>query len=228
MKPTTTVAVLTGDLIGSRRLSEPQRQQLFRELNGYWHQYAPSLLDSSPCDIQVYRGDGWQALVPKSEQAVNAAIFIRAAIKALNVVDGMDTRLGVGIGRVDSLNPAKLGDSNGPAFIRSGEALDSLATPGPAWAFNHSQLKFQNIFLATCPIMDLAIQRWTKAESAAVVGSLLGLTQEEIAKHPLACKDDGDAPTRQAISDALKRIGWSSHWQPTLKHIQSQLAQASS
>lgn len=222
------VAVLTGDLIGSRRLSEPQRQQLFHELNQLWHEFAAAQPDSATGDIQVFRGDGWQALVANPQHAVNAAIFVRASVKALNLVDGIDTRIGVGIGSVDSLNPAHLGDSNGPAFIRSGEALDSLANIGLAWALKHPQANLNDIALGTFPIMDLAIQRWTKAESAAVVGTLLGLTQDSIAKHPLTCKDDGHSPSRQAISDALKRIGWSSHWQPALQHIESRLASENS
>ncbi len=226
MTKTATIAVLTGDLIGSRRLSEPQRQHLFQELNRLWHEFAAARPGFAKGDIQVFRGDGWQALASPPQHAVNAAIFVRASVKALNLVDGIDTRIGVGIGAVDSLKPDHLGDSNGPAFIQSGEALDSLANIAPAWAFKPPQAKLNDIALATFPIMDLAIQRWTKAESAAVVGSLLGLTQEAIAKHRLSLKDDHQAPSRQAISDALKRIGWTTHWLPVLQHIESRLSAA--
>ena len=211
-------AVLTGDLVDSRQLSSLQQKSFFSKLNNLWGKFGSAHADAVIGKLEVFRGDGWQGVLSDPSLSVNAALFIRASVKALNLAPKMDTRIGVGIGSVDSLNPKRLGESNGKAFQYSGQALDSLAKGDQAWGFYYDDEASCGLKTIGFPMMDLAIQQWSKVEAVAVMGTLLGLTQEKIAHHPLAKKDDETTPSQQAIADALKRIGWKSHWAPVLAH----------
>jgi len=208
--------VITGDLKGSRRLTTSQVSELFRSLNELWDQFGKSHNATVVGHLEIFRGDGWQCALVDPSLAVHAALFLRASVKAHGPIPHMDTRIGVGIGTVDFLDSNQLGASNGPAFQLSGKALDSLSQSSLGWAFLREKESPDCLSSIGFPLMDLSVQRWSKAEGVAVVGSLLGLTQAEIAAHPLALKQDGQPPTQQAVADALKRIDWKSHWLPVL------------
>lgn len=217
MKPTNQdYAVLTGDLVGSRRLSESELKRLFNGLKELWEQFGQAHGSSVVGSLEIYRGDGWQAALSKPALAVDAAVFLRAAVKAQPFPQKTDTRIGIGIGEIRALLSNRLSESNGMAFQRSGEALESLSREDRFFGFQSAMEGRQAPESAVLFMMDLAIQRWSKPEAAAAMGSLLGWKQEMIAEHPYSAKKNGEAPTRQAVSDTLGRIGWKSHWLPAL------------
>lgn len=216
-------AILTGDLVGSRRLSSQQLEELFKSLNDLWSQFGAAHAGAVIGGVEIFRGDGWQAALAKPALCVEATLFLRAAFKAQPLSHKLDTRIGVGIGTVDALKENRLSESNGPAFQCSGDALDSLSKKDCRWALRMQADAPEAMEVIAIPIMDLAIQRWSRPEAVAVMGALLGWTQEETAEHPLSQKKDGKNPTRQAVADALGRVGWGSHWVPTLKQVQKLL-----
>lgn len=222
MKSTThCYAVLTGDLIGSRRLSPDQLKALFNALNDHWKEFAEVHPGAVIGGVEIFRGDGWQAALKQASLAGKAALFLRAAIKAHPLSHHLDTRIGLGFGPVETLVPARLGESNGLAFQRSGEALDDLAKGDRNWGLRTDIANLKALETIGFPIMDLAVSRWTRAEAMAALGSLLGWTQEKIAAHPYSAKKDGKAPTRQAVADTLRRIAWKSHWIPVLEAVET-------
>ncbi len=214
-------AVLTGDLVGSRRLTADQLATLFKHLNDLWQQFADAHSGAVIGRIEIFRGDGWQVALAKPSLAVNAALFLRAVVKSQPFDQKMDTRVGIGVGQVDVLKPDRLSESNGPAFLYSGEALESLTKGSCCWNLRRETPEPDVLEAVGLPLMDLAVKRWSRTEAAAVMGSLLGWKQKVIAEHPYCAKKHGEAPTRQAVSDTLGRIGWKSHWLPTLKAIEN-------
>ena len=54
----------------------------------------------------------------------------------------------------------------------------------------------------------------------------MGWTQEQTAAQDLALTGDGRHPTQQAVSDALRRIGWSQVVEPALEHIRELLSRS--
>jgi class 3 adenylate cyclase len=100
-KDTPIHAVLTGDLVGSRRLAGDQVEALFQHLNDLWGQFADCHAGAVVGRIEVFRGDGWQAALAQPSLAVKAALFLRAVVKAQPFDQTVDTRVGIGIGRVD-------------------------------------------------------------------------------------------------------------------------------
>ena len=73
------------------------------------------------------------------------------------------------------------------------------------------------------PLLDLQIGQWTQREAVAVYGTLRNLTQQAIAELPGARTREGSAPTRQAVQDALRRIGWASHVEPVLTSVEGEI-----
>ena len=219
-QPHPSYAILTGDLVGSRRLSGDQLEELFKNLNDLWSQFGKAHAGAVVGRLEVFRGDGWQAALANPTLGVKAAVFLRAAVKLQSEAHRLDTRIGLGLGTVDNLDPSHLSSSNGAAFQLSGEALESLSKEGRYFAFGIEVAALAGLKEIGLPMMDLAVQRWTRAEAVAVMGSLLGWTQETIARHPLAKKTNGAAPTQQAVADALGRVGWKSHWLDTLAAVE--------
>lgn len=107
------IAIITGDIINSKK-SEPNiwLNDLKQVLTRYGHE---------PTQWEIYRGDSFQLEV-SIENALKAAILIKASIKQHKEID---VRIAIGIGEKEYVGE-KITESNGSAFIRSGECFDYL------------------------------------------------------------------------------------------------------
>jgi hypothetical protein len=106
-------AVITGDIINSRL--EPA---------GEWVPVLKNVLNrfgKNPEQWEITRGDSFQLLLDP-EVALNAAIQIKAGMKQIR---DLDARIAIGIGDQDH-RAAKVSESNGSAFVRSGECFENL------------------------------------------------------------------------------------------------------
>ncbi|WP_282040772.1 hypothetical protein [Halomonas alimentaria] len=112
------IAVLTGDVIDSRKVED--RPRLYR------------LLDDSLAELasrhgghgERFRGDGFQLALPQAAPAMEAAVALRAAlIEHSETHQRWDARIAVAAG------PAEHGiaAADGATFVASGRALDALA-----------------------------------------------------------------------------------------------------
>jgi hypothetical protein len=118
------VAVLTGDLVGSRALSPDRLAEARTALEA-------AALDAAAWEpglalgaLEFFRGDSWQFALARPRRFLRVALFLRARLKALG--RDLDTRIGVGLGPVERLDPERVSRSTGEAFIRSGAALDGM------------------------------------------------------------------------------------------------------
>ena len=108
------IAVITGDIVNSKKIS-PKK----------WLKFLKQELDtngSSPKAWEIYRGDSFQVIISKPEDALKAAIKIKATIKS---IQGLDVRMAIGIG-TRTYNAPKVTESNGTAFVHSGEKFEIL------------------------------------------------------------------------------------------------------
>jgi len=71
--------------------------------------------------FDIFRGDSFQAELP-IEACFKFVFYLKARMKSLS---HLDVRLGIGIGEIDYSGDS-VKNSNGQAFIYSGEAFDSL------------------------------------------------------------------------------------------------------
>lgn len=106
-------SVITGDIINSRKInSEKWIHSLKNVLNTF---------GSEPTEWEIYRGDSFQLEITP-EDALLAAILIKAYIKQNKEVD---VRMAIGLGNINH-KAKKITESNGTAFINSGECYDNL------------------------------------------------------------------------------------------------------
>jgi len=110
-----TTSVLTGDIIKSRTQDNPD----------VWiHALKKSLSHLSPDkkNWNIYRGDSFQLEFENFPKSFNAAVYIKACIKSIS---GLDVRIAIGIGN-KTYDGNNVTESNGDAFVFSGETLESL------------------------------------------------------------------------------------------------------
>lgn len=106
-------SVITGDIIGSR-------QQKSKD----WVEDLKKILTpfgETPRQWEVYRGDEFQIEIKNPEEALLAAVLIKSHLRAVK----LDARMSIGFG--DKTHDAeKISESNGEAFIHSGELFETL------------------------------------------------------------------------------------------------------
>lgn len=107
------VAIITGDIINSRNVDV---QKWMPELKTVLNRYG-----SEPKTWEIYRGDSFQ-LEALPVDALKVAILIKATIKQFK---SLGVRLAIGIGE-KTYESVKITESNGSAFIYSGESFEKL------------------------------------------------------------------------------------------------------
>lgn len=106
-------SIITGDIIGSRQ-----------QKSEHWVEDLKKILvpfGETPSKWEVYRGDEFQIEVKNPEEALLTAILIKAHLRAIK----SDARMSIGFGD-KTHNAEKISESNGSAFINSGELFETL------------------------------------------------------------------------------------------------------
>lgn len=115
------IAVLTGDVIDSRKVADAAR--LRRVLDAT----LAELAERHGGRGERYRGDGFQLALPRAEDAMLAAVRLRAAlIQHSETRQRWDARIAVAVGQDDWQADQGVAEANGEVFVRSGLALDAL------------------------------------------------------------------------------------------------------
>lgn len=107
-------SIITGDIINSRGSKVKQWLPVLKK--------NLALSGASPQVWEIYRGDSFQLEVKQPADALLTAIRIKVAIKTIK---NLDVRMAIGIGEKD-FTASRITESNGEAFIFSGEKLESL------------------------------------------------------------------------------------------------------
>lgn len=176
------IAVITGDIIASRKLGNQEKWLLpLKKLLAKW--------GNSPKDWKVDRGDFFQVEISNVEEALKKAFEIKALIKKVEPLDErkrmsiIDVRLAIGIGE-KSYSGESISESNGIAFINSGEKFDLLKKENSTMGIKTPWEEIDediNLYLSLgCIFMD----KWSvsSAELVQVVLNYPNATQEEIGK----------------------------------------------
>lgn len=181
------IAIITGDIIDSRKGEVETWLPLLKEvLNQYGQE---------PTDWEIFRGDSFQlSITPKN--AVLAAFHIKSAIKQTKA---HDVRMAIGIGEV-GYDSNKTTESNGSAYIRSGECFESLKKQTLAIKSHNSEL--DNSFNTMLSLALLTANNWSSTVSRVIKKNIehSDTKQKEIAN--LLNK------SQSSISEALKRGGF--------------------
>lgn len=146
-------AVITGDIINSRK-GEIERwiNALKETLNQYGNE---------PKKWEIYRGDSFQ-LSLSSERALLAALHIKSVIKQTKT---QDVRLAIGTGE-EKYSSSKITESNGSAYVNSGECFEELKKQTLAIKTNNK--KFDQALNIMISLSLLTANNWSPTVSEVI------------------------------------------------------------
>lgn len=208
MSSTSLRAVLTGDLVRSRRQSAPNREKLSEHIKAAFRRTRRRFSDVIPHGVSIFRGDGWQLYVDEPGRVLAVAVLFRAALR---VEAGLDTRIGMALGTVETVEAENIAESTGPAFQRSGQALDELPDEQRMWCLLPEGVEpvFQIAADTLTDFADYIAIGWTDAQAQAVTLRLqLATSSESPSQRELAAHWIPEPITQQAVSKHLKHGAW--------------------
>jgi hypothetical protein len=184
-------AIITADIINSRKLVNQE----------IWIAPLKALLESygsSPEKWEIFRGDYFQIEIIKAEEALLLALKIKALIKSIIVTEGpkkaspIDVRMAIGLGTKEYA-ANRISESNGTAFIHSGEKFEKLKKEKTTLAIQSSSQNFDYEMNLYLKLASIQMDAWT-ANSAALfttlfedperkqteIGAILGIGQNSV------------------------------------------------
>ncbi len=162
-------SVITGDIIGSRQQeSENWVEGLKKILTPLGH---------TPSQWEVYRGDEFQVEVTNPEDALLTAILIKAHLRSIK----SDARMSIGFGD-KTHNAARISESNGSAFINSGELFETLKKQKVTLSMRTGDLDFDEKLNLMLQLALTFMDSWLvqSAEFVALAIENPTLSQEEL------------------------------------------------
>ena len=162
------ISIITGDIINSRKLPTELWMDGLKEIF--------NSIGTTPQDWEIYRGDEFQLAIENPAEALRIAIQIKAFLKTLR----LDARMSIGIGD-KSYHAAKISESNGTAFRRSGEVFETLKIQKITLAVNSGQSDFDKKINLMLRLGLTFMNQWLvqSAEFALVAIENQSLSQEE-------------------------------------------------
>jgi len=163
------IAIITGDIINSRKLaSEIWMGGLKLIFN---------TLGKNPSEWEIYRGDEFQLEVKNPEEALLFAIQIKAYLKTIK----LDARMSIGFGNKTHISE-KISESNGTAFVRSGELFETLKKQKNNLAINTGNETFDKEINLMLRLSLIFMDKWLVQSAEFVITAIdnPSLSQEEI------------------------------------------------
>jgi hypothetical protein len=161
-------SVITGDIIGSRQQSEHWVEDLKKILAPFGH---------TPSQWEVYRGDEFQIEISNPEDVLLAAILIKAHLRTIK----SDARMSIGFGN-KTHNAERISESNGSAFINSGELFETLKKQKVTLAMRTGDIDLDEKLNLMLQLALTFMDSWLvqSAEFVAVAIENPTLSQEEL------------------------------------------------
>lgn len=176
------IVILTGDIINSRKASSKKWMEDLKSIF--------QTIGKSPNDWEIYRGDEFQLEIKNIEDALTIAFQIKAFFKSID----LDVRMSLGFGD-KTHKTRKLTESNGSAFIRSGETFETLKKQKLNLAINSGNLALDeelNLMLKlSLSFMDNWLQQSAEFVLVAIknptlsqeeLGEILGINQAAVSR----------------------------------------------
>lgn len=181
-------SILTGDIVNSRAAGSLQvwLEPLKELLSGF---------GEAPKVWEIYRGDSFQLEVQKPQEAFRTALRIKACIKSAG---NLDVRMAIGIG-AKSFEAPRITESNGEAFIRSGETFESLKKLRKNLAIRSPWPDTDKTLNLMIDLAAMAMDRWSPSSARLIV---LLLSHPELTQQELG---DRLGKNQSSVSESQKR-----------------------
>ena len=200
-------AVITGDVVGSSRLDEAARRELFDVMRLVGKELAEWLGDKTmPLPVDIFAGDSWQLLLSDPARAMDAAVFYRAGLIAemgkKKARQKVDTRMVIAVGDIDFVPGNRVSEGEGWAFRESGRALAEKNSPHLMRLQMQSASGYSGWDSTVILLDTLLRRRLTAPRARALKEALKGHSSEEIAQ--------GWNPpiSRSAVTKHLRSVDW--------------------
>ncbi len=163
------ISIITGDIINSRKLPST-----------IWIDGLKELLNTkgkNPSEWEIYRGDEFQIEIINPEEALLTALQIKAYLKTLK----LDARMSIGFGD-KTYFAATISESNGTAFVRSGELFETLKKLKTTLAINSGNSDLDTEINLMLRLGLTFMDSWLVQSAEFVLVSIANksLSQEEI------------------------------------------------
>lgn len=194
--------VLTGDLVGSSKLSPTELRDAIKVLRKGAAEFDTAFPNSVWGDLDVFSGDGWQLLLRRSDLSLRAAIFLRCKVKGVEGLK-LDSRVALAWGQIDeeTVNPKRVSEASGKAFTASGRALSGMPKRR-RFDLGVTDSGFEMNFLGvSMGLLDELAGHWTTRQAQVLALTLLNKNQEDVA----TALDK----VQSTIAQALQTAGWS-------------------
>ena len=204
-------AALTGDIVKSSKLSSEKLDEVreaIEQASGEVGEWERGLVAAKP---DFFRGDSWQMVLAEPAYALRVAMYLRASLKARNKT--WDSRIAIGIGRVEPLEKKQASLSSGPAMMASGKALDKMgAKYRLAIATEDGDTVEARWVELAIRLVDILVGHWTRGQAEAVKAALWPReqTHEEIARRMYPDADDEQIKDakRRSVTKSLDGADW--------------------
>lgn len=175
-------SIITGDIIKSRTQINPEK----------WINVLKTTLTNltnNKASWEIYRGDSFQIEIKDIYTSFISAVYLKACIKTIK---NLDVRLAIGIGN-KSYEGKNITESNGEAFMFSGETLETLKKEKQNLRIktNHFKIDYElnlyfklaliamdNWTVNTAEIVKLSIENPDALQSE--LGKLIGINQNAV------------------------------------------------
>ena len=195
-------AVVTGDIVGSGRLSAERRERLHEVMGECYSVLCEAFPDNFAPSMDIFRGDSWQMFMRDPVRSLRSALFYRALLRAEMESHDFDTRMAIGVGRVASVPEAHVSRGTGEAYRRSGQTLDSMGGDERLRVILPEEVDGRAVAAVVC-LLDERSGLWTDRQALAITGMLRGWTQKETAERLWP-----GGISQQGVSQHLDRAGW--------------------
>ncbi len=167
------IAILTGDIINSQSVE-----------THIWNNALSSALltfGAKPKYWDIFRGDSFQVRIDDIENAIKAAVTIKASIKSIK---GLDLRISVGIGDIEDPNMLNITEANGSAFVRSGHLFDELKDKDQNLAISSPWPELDQNINMQCKLAGITMDKWLANAAKVMQYTLMNpdASQTEIGK----------------------------------------------
>ena len=181
------IAVITGDIVNSRKGTVETWIHDLKEVLNYY--------GATPKKWEIYRGDSFQLSVA-TEKAILAAVHIKAAVKQTKV---HDVRMAIGIGE-EEYSASRITESNGSAYVRSGECFESLKKQ--TLAIQSGNQVFDEPFNIMLNLSLLTANQWSPVVAKVIKTTLENADKNQKELAQLLGK------SQSTVSESLKRGGF--------------------
>lgn len=179
------ISIITGDIIGSRKVKEPWLVSLKAALKH---------VSEKNTDWEIFRGDSFQLKI-SAQHALWVAIYLKAAIRTNK---GADVRMGIGLGTIKKIK-GKITEAGGDAFVYSGNAFDGLKLEKNNLAIKSDDQIFDEEMNVIIRLALVVMDSWGTATAEVIK---YAMENENLVQNELAVLS---GRTQSSVSEALKR-----------------------